>query len=248
MSDFDKEAEREKLRERFEEDRKEREATQRMSDLLLKGATMTNKHCDQCGSPVFRQNGEQFCPSCQQDPDAGSAEAAADDGQAGEQQPDETGADQQQPGAGQPEEGRSESDVRRQQGQSGQGETRRDRTADRRTGQSRTPAAGDESSAPRAHPGDGRRAERRAAADEPGTDSNRSGQPRRSSGSGTRDELPASGLPGEGSPLADARESLVEALVTHARLASDTTDPHRARDHLEAAREAAGALKQLPGR
>ncbi|OAQ53146.1 hypothetical protein HTG_09955, partial [Natrinema mahii] len=70
MSDFDKEAEREKLREKYEQDKKEREATQRMSDLLLKGATMTNAHCGTCGDPLFQQNGTTFCPSCHGNPDA----------------------------------------------------------------------------------------------------------------------------------------------------------------------------------
>jgi uncharacterized Zn finger protein (UPF0148 family) len=64
MSDFDKEAEREKLREKFERDEQKRAQSERMSELLLKGATMTNKHHD-CGSPVFRWNGEEFCPSCE---------------------------------------------------------------------------------------------------------------------------------------------------------------------------------------
>ncbi|MFB6087533.1 MAG: Sjogren's syndrome/scleroderma autoantigen 1 family protein [Haloarculaceae archaeon] len=64
MSDFDKEAEREKLREKFERDEQKREATRQMSELLLKGATMTNRHCDNCGDPIFRYEGEEFCPSC----------------------------------------------------------------------------------------------------------------------------------------------------------------------------------------
>ncbi|WP_255169330.1 Sjogren's syndrome/scleroderma autoantigen 1 family protein [Natrononativus amylolyticus] len=69
MSDFDKEAEREKLREKYERDKADREATQRMSDLLLKGATMTNTHCNTCGDPLFRQNGTTFCPSCHGGPE-----------------------------------------------------------------------------------------------------------------------------------------------------------------------------------
>ncbi|WP_233741070.1 Sjogren's syndrome/scleroderma autoantigen 1 family protein, partial [Halobaculum saliterrae] len=63
-SGFDKEAEREKLQEKFARDERKRESTRRMSELLLKGATMTNSHCDACGSPVFRQNGQEFCPEC----------------------------------------------------------------------------------------------------------------------------------------------------------------------------------------
>ncbi|MFA9416207.1 Sjogren's syndrome/scleroderma autoantigen 1 family protein [Natrinema sp. HArc-T2] len=70
MSDFDKEAEREKLREKYERDKQERKATQRMSDLLLKGATMTNTHCGTCGDPLFQMDGTTFCPSCHGNPDA----------------------------------------------------------------------------------------------------------------------------------------------------------------------------------
>jgi uncharacterized Zn finger protein (UPF0148 family) len=72
MSEFDKEKEREKLREKYERDQKKREATQRMSELLLKGATMTNRHCDVCGDPIFRYEGQEFCPTC----DAGGGAAA----------------------------------------------------------------------------------------------------------------------------------------------------------------------------
>ncbi|MFB6173762.1 MAG: Sjogren's syndrome/scleroderma autoantigen 1 family protein [Halobacteriales archaeon] len=72
--DFDREAERERLREKFEAEEEDREATQRMSDLLLKGATMTNVHCDECGDPIFRYEGQEFCPTCQRT--VGDAEGA----------------------------------------------------------------------------------------------------------------------------------------------------------------------------
>ncbi|EMA03712.1 Sjogren's syndrome/scleroderma autoantigen 1 (Autoantigen p27) [Haloarcula vallismortis] len=65
MSDFDKEAEREKLREKFEQEEDNRAATEQMSELLLKGATMTNAHCSECGDPIFRYDGQEFCPTCQ---------------------------------------------------------------------------------------------------------------------------------------------------------------------------------------
>ncbi|GGO02883.1 Sjogren's syndrome/scleroderma autoantigen 1 family protein [Haloarcula pellucida] len=65
MSDFDKEAEREKLREKFEKEEEQRAATEQMSELLLKGATMTNAHCSDCGDPIFRYDGQEFCPTCQ---------------------------------------------------------------------------------------------------------------------------------------------------------------------------------------
>lgn len=98
MSDFDKEAEREKLRERFEREDQRREATQRMSDLLLKGATMTNKHCDSCGDPIFRQNDREFCPTCEEQRDGGTdrpteeADTAARDSETGSAT-SETGAE-----------------------------------------------------------------------------------------------------------------------------------------------------------
>jgi uncharacterized Zn finger protein (UPF0148 family) len=65
MSDFDKEAEREKLREKYEQEADKREATEQMSELLLKGATMTNAHCGDCGDPIFRYDGQEFCPTCE---------------------------------------------------------------------------------------------------------------------------------------------------------------------------------------
>ncbi|MFC7081910.1 Sjogren's syndrome/scleroderma autoantigen 1 family protein [Halorussus caseinilyticus] len=83
-SGFDKEAEREKLREKYERDEKDRENTRRMSELLLQGATMTGKHCNECGDPIFRYDGQEFCPTCQHGTDASAQEQAqADsDGQA----------------------------------------------------------------------------------------------------------------------------------------------------------------------
>lgn len=69
-SGFDREAERERLREKYENDEEERAETERMSELLLQGATMTNKHCDTCGNPIFRYDGEEFCAVCQQPTDA----------------------------------------------------------------------------------------------------------------------------------------------------------------------------------
>ncbi len=64
MSEFDKEAEREKLREQLERDEERRQTTQQMSELLLQGATMLNVHCPDCASPIFRHEDEEFCPTC----------------------------------------------------------------------------------------------------------------------------------------------------------------------------------------
>jgi uncharacterized Zn finger protein (UPF0148 family) len=108
MSDFDKEAEREKLREKYEQDREKREATEQMSELLLQGATMTNAHCSDCGDPVFRYDGQEFCPTCEkavergdtgedgqgievtETSDTGVAFGGADSQQQDAQTPDET--------------------------------------------------------------------------------------------------------------------------------------------------------------
>ncbi len=77
MSEFDKEAEREKLREKYGDEADDRAATERMSDLLLKGATMTNRHCSDCGDPVFRYDGQAFCPTCEKP--VGSADEATEE-------------------------------------------------------------------------------------------------------------------------------------------------------------------------
>ena len=86
--DFDREAEREKLREKYERDKAKREASERMSELLLQGATMTNRHCPECHSPVFTYEGTAFCPTCQREVTedgelAGEAGAGAESGDAG---------------------------------------------------------------------------------------------------------------------------------------------------------------------
>ena len=77
---FDKEAEKEKLREQLRREEENRRSTEHMSELLLKGATMTNKHCDTCGDPLFRYEGQEFCPTCSQE--GAAAQAASDDGAA----------------------------------------------------------------------------------------------------------------------------------------------------------------------
>jgi uncharacterized Zn finger protein (UPF0148 family) len=101
MSDFDKEAEREKLREKYERDKEKRQSTQRMSELLLKGATMTNRHCDQCGDPIFRYEGEEFCPTCQ-DAQVVGGEGAAADADGAETASAETDPAGEEPAGGEP--------------------------------------------------------------------------------------------------------------------------------------------------
>jgi uncharacterized Zn finger protein (UPF0148 family) len=92
--DFDKEAERERLREKYESDQDERSSTERMSELLLQGATMTNKHCDTCGSPIFRYQGQEFCPTCQAEAQAAADQETGTPAQRAESQPAQEAAEQ----------------------------------------------------------------------------------------------------------------------------------------------------------
>jgi len=83
--DFDREAERERLREKYERDKQKREATEQMSELLLQGATMTNGHCSECGDPIFRYDGQEFCPTCEKPIDAEEEGESADESADGEE-------------------------------------------------------------------------------------------------------------------------------------------------------------------
>jgi uncharacterized Zn finger protein (UPF0148 family) len=100
-SGFDKEAEREKLREKYGDDDEDRENTQRMSELLLQGATMTGKHCDNCGDPIFRHDGQEFCPTCQHEAqqarEAQQAQRAAADANQSEETRQSATADATEP-------------------------------------------------------------------------------------------------------------------------------------------------------
>ena len=100
--EFDKEAEREKLREKYEQDAEKRSATQRMSELLLGGATMTDQHCERCGDPLFRDGGETFCPTCRNEEADTRQQAQAADSRAA---PADAGSEQptQQPPAQSPD-------------------------------------------------------------------------------------------------------------------------------------------------
>ncbi|WP_435098748.1 Sjogren's syndrome/scleroderma autoantigen 1 family protein [Halorubrum sp. N11] len=203
MSDgFDKEAEREKLREKLADDDEKREHTQRMSELLLQGATMTNRHCDDCGDPIFRHDGQEFCPTCH-------ATGADDGAQGGVQSPDANA----------------------------------------------TPSQGDtqEASAPptaeRTAPSDASQDATSPATTDPTAADRNAATPRAASppAEKSRDEprtAPSAG-PAETGTVADARASLTRTLARFARAAEETDDPRRARDHLQAAREAAEALAAL---
>ncbi|MFC7205105.1 Sjogren's syndrome/scleroderma autoantigen 1 family protein [Haloferax namakaokahaiae] len=195
MSDFDKEKERQRLREKYERDEQKRDSTQRMSELLLKGATMTNKHCPQCGDPLFRYNGQEFCPSCQAEGQQASA-ADADAASAAEEVATEVVSD---------------------------GKSTAPRPVERSEhAESETPAQTAEGSAS-APPQQGR-------TQQPGQQSGQQPTQRQRTGDAS---------------LSAARESLVETLTWAANEAAKTDDPHRAKEYLAAAREAAKALAAL---
>jgi uncharacterized Zn finger protein (UPF0148 family) len=206
MSDgFDKEAEREKLREKLADDEEKREHTQRMSELLLQGATMTNRHCDDCGDPIFRKDGQEFCPTCHTT-DAAGVEAAGSPGAAG-QAPGAADGSATAPGGGESPRATSEN---------GTGGTGRADQGSVET--SPEPPAGS--------------SEPPAGTSEPST------------AGGAEDPTAAPASAGSAS-VADARASLARTLNRFAAAAEETDDPRRARDHLQAAREAAEALAAL---
>jgi uncharacterized Zn finger protein (UPF0148 family) len=229
MSDFDKEAERQRLREKYEKDTERREETQRMSELLLQGATMTNSHCNECGTPIFRYQGTEFCPNCQHK----QANAAAEQADAAAAKVAEGGVEANgatTPPAtadGQPDvEGANESDAAAPDA-AGTAETpTADAASPQSASQSGSGAPTPTSSATREN----------AAATEADTGAN----------AATADATTTPATTAEaGASMQAARESLLEAVTRHARQATATDEPRRAKQHLEAAREAAEALDAL---
>ncbi|PGF15923.1 hypothetical protein CP556_07200 [Natrinema sp. CBA1119] len=246
MSDFDKEAEREKLREKYEQDKEEREATQRMSDLLLKGATMTNAHCGTCGDPLFQYEGTTFCPSCHGNPDAVEGtglEAQPADEQPTAGQPATEQSTAEQPTTGQSAAGKSATD------QSAAGKSATDQPAD--DGRDR-PAKADATTADTVDAADseaGRAADAngeptaagRRRADE-GVRQPRSETSDSSAGSRSQSTVTPPSVDGD---LETARDALVRTLEKFAAEAAAADDPRYARDCLEAAREAGETLSTL---
>jgi len=223
MSDgFDKEAEREKLREKFADDEQKREHTQRMSELLLQGATMTNRHCDDCGDPIFRHDGQEFCPTCQTTgQQGGSGEAATSDTQTATQ-----------PDAGQTRANTpaSDDDV------AGSPPRAAENGTTTPAGEQTTPADAIQNPADATQTPGTRSPEPHTSPSAAQSNADPTEAPR------TGEETAATGKPGS---VADARASLTRTLTRFARAAEATDDPRRARDHLQAAREAAEALEAL---
>jgi uncharacterized Zn finger protein (UPF0148 family) len=232
MSEFDKEAEREKLREKYERDREKRKETERMSQLLLQGATMTNRHCGTCGDPLFRYEGNEFCATCEERveetggaadeataQDAGTADAGAG-ADADEAAVDGTTTTVDGDAAGHP----SPDAV------GGDGES----TPEPEAASEPTPPE------PSREPSD--------AAGTPTSQSPADGQHRPAVERETAPEpIVAADSAGGDGDLDAARAALVRTITTHARRAEAADGPRRAADHLAAVREAAEALAALDG-
>jgi uncharacterized Zn finger protein (UPF0148 family) len=258
MSDFDEEAERERLREKYEQDQQDRQATEKMSELLLQGATMTNAHCSDCGDPVFRYEGQEFCATCEKAIDRGDGASGEDDsdsedrdagvdGAAGERDGD--GADVTDGEAGAPDDEHirvTSPDETRVQFGSGDadGETTRSESSSQ---PDRTPDEPEHDTGrdPRDRPtqsardADGRQPEpapeRVPSVDPSPAAGTGSGSPDRDAGTTER----------QGSTLPEARASLERTLARLTRQAEAAEDPTQAREYLAAAREAAETLAAL---
>ncbi len=214
--EFDKEAEREKLREKLADEEEKRSATQHMSELLLQGATMTNQHCDNCGDPLFRDNGETFCPSC------ANAEAAQ---AAGPQRPAES----------------TDADTNRGQANAGRNQADADGTAPEIPDDAEvTPLAGDQRGSPQPR---AEKTQPRTGTTQPRTErartQSRTGATDRPHSDTDRPQPPT------GDAVGDPRAELQRAVTETARNASAATDPNTARAWLEAAKSAAEALAAL---
>jgi len=204
--DFDKEAEREKLRKKYEKDKQEREATEQMSELLLQGATMTNSHCSECGDPIFRYDGQEFCPTCEKPVDSQPEN--------GERADDETDQESIQV--------RSPSNEARVKFGSAEEDDQPEQANTQQTEQSHHQQTPDEhQQTPDEHQ------------QTPETPTSRD----------QAQETPAN-TTGEGG-LAAAEQSLVRTLARFSKQAEATEDPRKAKEQLEAAREAAEALAAL---
>lgn len=215
---FDKEAAREELREKYENERDDREATARMSELLLQGATMTNDHCDRCGTPLFRHSGQTFCPTCQHEAQQASQQ------QAGQQQADDQAGQQaeRQQADGQQPDSQQTPPADQQQGQAPEAGGQPRQPADDATTGAETPSRSDTDQQPSAPAPN--RAPERASRDR---------------------NLPEHAPTAGQSQSGEAAAALDSSIAALARRAASADDPRTAREYLEAAREAAEALAAL---
>jgi uncharacterized Zn finger protein (UPF0148 family) len=258
MSDFDEEAERERLREKYERDQQRREATEQMSELLLQGATMTNAHCSECNDPIFRYDGQEFCPTCEKPVDRGTngtgdsgedATQGADEREDHEEiqvtSPDDSARVAFGSDAGEQSQPATTNDSRRRDrppesepqdsstGRPGDG-TEPSRQTQRQAGTEREQMSADptrqtDDRSPRG--GDDAQTHSVPGVDPEPRDGSQTGHPDRSESH-------------DGHVMA-ARDSLERTLASFARKAEATDDPQRAREYLAAAREAAETMAAL---
>jgi uncharacterized Zn finger protein (UPF0148 family) len=257
MSDFDKEAERERLREKYGEEEQDREATEQMSELLLKGATMTNAHCNNCGDPIFRYDGQEFCPTCQQPVDRGDADGddAADNenievttpsdeatvqfGGADQEAPDQQAANQQTPEAEAATQEPADPDAASQQApdQRDTADAPASASADDTTA-ARDARSTQQRSAPSSADDRGQADETRTAPSLESTAPSSRGDDR-----GTAPRAPEAAAGDATGHLTNAQALLAQTVERYAQQARDADSPRQAREYLEAAREAAETLE-----
>jgi uncharacterized Zn finger protein (UPF0148 family) len=214
VSNFDEEAERERLRKKYEQDSAKREETQRMSELLLQGATMTNSHCDTCGSPIFRYDGQEFCPNCQHE-DNQEAESATET---------ETTEDEATESASA---SASASSI-------DNGAVEADPSSD-------TPPAQSAETPARAEQQTRQQTQQQQAQQQAQRQPQSRNQPQPTPAQQQTDTTASAAETAVGGTRSEAAEALLESITHHARMATQTNDPHRAITHLEAASEAADA-------
>ena len=262
VSDFDEEAERERLREKYEKDAERRAETQQMSELLLKGATMTNAHCETCGSPIFRYEGQEFCPTCQSQnaernaadngsvnasdsrgntaPDNSSQSASADTATASNAQANtqpSTEADTQADTTPAPESSPADQNTTVSSANADRSDTSPtvepvDTTVQPNTSNSIQSQSTSEGDVTPTQSDPSRHSR---------GDNDTVAEVNSTAHTNTSEQRPAETAPTRQTAI----ESLREALTRHAQLAAASDDPRRARDHLRASNEAAEALKQL---
>ena len=247
MSEFDEEAERERLRRKYEQDRQERETTERMSELLLQGATMTNAHCSACGNPVFRYEGQEFCATCEQpvdrdekgDDDTGVEVTTPDDGRVvfGEESADgASGTDGDGGQAATGGESRTETGATPERDSRGRNA---DADPDGTTGGPSRAEGGTTGEPSRAEdPSPGTRGDATA----PRSTGARTGT---AGSTGGESAPPQSTGAVTDASVETARASLVRVLTAASRRAEAADDPRRALEHVELARETAETLATL---
>ncbi|WP_436903204.1 Sjogren's syndrome/scleroderma autoantigen 1 family protein [Halovenus halobia] len=218
MSDeFDKEAEREKLEEKYERDKQKRQATEQMSELLLQGATMTNAHCSECGDPIFRYEEQEFCPTCEKPVDRETQSDDEEDSEDDDSIQVTTPSNDARVSFGQSEEGEQPAE---------NGQATSDQPVNEETPQQPRQPANRQTEPPQ-------QTQQTGTQNQPAQPTQPPASPQASQQAGAE--------PG----VAAARESLVQTLTRFSQQAAAADDPARAQEHLAAAREAAEALAAL---